>query len=368
MSPIEITAPSPEEVLDEQDVESLLQDEDGKPTLEAEVIGDFLNFIEWDSVFDAPELADHIETVDVLTLPIEDGEDFVEVEAGTEGAEKIKVQQIAGDILAQVVDEDDLLAMFQYYLEHLPEDTLEDKARKAIFGVLDVGEAKHLFKKKKKKKMMGMAYEDEDDDDPEEAGPIFQMMKKRKKKKGMMRYEGEDGVDEDDELTEQPFRKGSFRKIHKAGGKDQVARMLIAMMGKEAIRRAPGGAGTGYKKGDYKKHPAGYGGGTPKGRKRYRAYLKKFKAKITKAAKRAKKGARIAGRFAAKAKVKKGAMAKKKKKLVAHAPASGKPLMASAAQKPGTTITEGAALAGAVLKVGQSKPITEEREAKAGAS
>ncbi len=362
MSPIEITAPSPEEVQEEQDVESLLKDEDGKPTLEAEVISDFLNFVEWDDIFDAPELSGHIETAEALTLPTEDGEDFVEVEAGTEGAEKIKVQQIAGDILAQVVDEDDLLAMFQYYLEHLPEDTLEDKARKAVFGVLDVGEAGHLFKKKKKKKM-GAAYEDGAD----EAGPILRMMMKRRKTKGAMAYEGEDDLEED-ELTEQPFKRGAFRKMHKAGAQDQVARMLLALLGKAAIRRAPGGAGTGYKKGDYKKHPAGYGGGTPKGRKKYRAYLQKFKAKITKAAKKAKKAKRIAGRFAAKAKAKKGAMAKKKKKLVAHAPGSDKPLVASPAQIPGTTVSEGASLAGAVLNVSQSKPITEEREPKADAS
>lgn len=314
MSPIEIGVQSEEEIQEatDQEIEALLMDEHGKPTMEAEVISDFLHFVEWDAMFEDDELIDVIHERDAFILSIKDGEDFEEVEEGTEGAEKITVLEIDGEDLVQIVDEDDLLSMFGYYVSQLPEDTLEEKARKAVFGALGVDERGMMFGKKYKKGKSG-----------------------HKDKKGMMAYED---VDED-ELEEGPFRKGQFRKIHKAGGKDQVARMLIAMMKKEVIVRAPGGAGTGYKKGDYKKSGAGYPSGTAKGKKKHKAYVKKSKAKIAKAAKKAKKGKRIAARFTAKAKTKKGEAKKKgKKKLAASAPAPT-----------GTRLLEGAGMAAAVV-------------------
>ena len=342
MSPIEIGAPSAEDVQEatDQDIEALLVDENGKPTLEGEVIQGFLDFVEWDGLFEDEEFADHIQEREAFIVPTEDGEDFEEVEEGTDGAEKIVVQEIDGEVLAAVVDEEDLVSMFEYYVTHLPEDTLEDKARKAVFGALEIdeelaaeiAERGMMFGKygKDKKKKKGTAYE----------GMHAMMMKKKKKKKGAMSYEDVDEA----ELAEGPFKKGSFKKIHKAGGKDQVARMLVAMMKKEVIRRAPGGPGTGYKKGDYKKHPGGYASGTPKGKKKHRAYLGKSKAKVLKAAKKAKKGKRVAGRFSAKAKGKKGAGALAKKKK------GKKKLVASAPSAPASTrLLEGASMAAAVV-------------------
>lgn len=345
MSPITITTPEADE-LEEQDVEALLQDEEGKPTLEAEVIDSFLGFVDWDEVFEDAAVTPHIESVSAYIKNTEDGSDFVEVEEGTEGAEKIDLQQISGDVLSQVIDEDDLLLMFEYYLENLPEDTLEDKARKAIFATYGIGERGMMMSKDKliygagsKGMMPGYS----------QSAYKKKYGSKHKKKKGMMAYEaGEE--DEEDELDEGPFKKGAFKKIHKAGGKGQVARMLIAMMKKQAIVRAP--AGKGYKKGDYKKSPAGYGGGTPGGRKRYRAYVKKHKAAISKTAKGARKAAKIAARFTAKAKTKKGAAAKKKKTLAASV---------SVKTIPGTTISEGASLAGAVMKKMKPPVLTEDK-------
>ena len=353
MSPIEITAPTASEVADDEvDVESILYNEDKSLTLEGEVVSEFLNFVQWDEVFDDPEMAEHIKRVDAFILPTEDGEDFAEVEEGTKDAEKVKLEQIDGEILAQVIDEDDLLVMFEYYLKSLPETTLEDKARKAVFGALDVDEEDldelmHGGKKKKKKKM-GMTYEGDDGEDVDEAGAMFQMMLKKKgKKKSMHKYEDEDGLDEG------PFKKGSFRKIHKAGGKDLVARMLIAMLSKEAVRRAPGGPGTGYKGGDYKK-AKGYAPGTASGQKRYRAYVRKHKAAIEKTKKATKKASKIGKRFAAKAKVKKGVKAKKKKKkLAASAPAPSTPVL-----------SEGAALASKVVAV-QTPKLEEDKKSAA---
>lgn len=367
MSPIEIGAPTAEEVQEatDQEIEALLMDEDGKLTLEGEVVQGFLDFVEWDDLFEDDEFAKHIREREAFIVPIDDGADFEEVEEGTEGAEKIIVQEIDGETLAAIVDEDDLVSMFGYYVQHLPEDTLEDKARKAVFGALEIDEelaaeiaergmmpgysqSEYAKKYGDKKKKKGSAHGSEhggkyegDADEAEHGNSLrAMMMKKKKKKPGTMTY-GE--ADEDAALDEGPFKRGAFRKIHKAGGKDQVARMLIAMMKKEVIRRAPGGPGSGYKKGDYKKFPGGYATGTAKGLKKHRAYLKKSKAKVLKAAKKAKKGKRIAGRFAAKAKSKKGAgvLAKKKKgteKLVASAPAPS-----------GNRLLEGASMAAAVV-------------------
>lgn len=100
-------------------------------------------------------------------------------------------------------------------------------------------------------------------------------------------------------FLDEKFKKGAFRKMHKAGGKDQVARMLVAMMKKGVIKRAPE-AGKGYKGGDYDKNPAGYPSGTSKGKKVWKTYVTgKGKGKVAKAKKKAKKGAKLARRLAA---------------------------------------------------------------------
>ena len=135
-------------------------------------------------------------------------------------------------------------------------------------------------------------------------------------------------------FLDEKFKKGAFRKIHKAGGKDQVARMLIAMMKKGAIKRA-GEPGAGYRGGDYQKNKAGYPSGTPKGRKKYKTYVGgKGKGKAAKAKRKAKKGAKVAGRFAA----------------------SVEP------DKSKSTVTEGSRLSGQVLSKMEGRSIITEKK------
>jgi hypothetical protein len=290
MSPIIISR----EAAEVEEVDSLLVGKDGKPTVEAEVIREFLEFVDWHDIFDSEEAKPYVETSTVLALDEEDGDDFVEVEEGTEGAQKLEVETLSGEVVAQLVDEDDLLAMFEHYVAAMPEDTLEDKVRKAAF--VDIGE---------------------------------------------------------DAVDEAPFKKGAFRKMHKAGGGPQVKRMLMAMMNKEAIRRVP--KKSGYLKGDYKKDPAGYGGGTAKGVKRWRTYLAKSKAKSAQAAKKAAKGKRVQAKFVAKAKGKPGAKVTVKK----GAPVGKKKLTASQEVSP-SNLTEGASMAGSILAIRKANTVNED--------
>ena len=303
MSPIIINAPQTE---DEQveDVNTILFDEDGKLTLEGEVVRDFLDFVDWGDVMDSEGAQEHLEEEEILAI-VEDGDDgdFWEVDEKEEGAAPITVVKLDGEIAAQLVDEDDLAAMFDYYVQNLPEATLEEKLRKAAFGHFEIEESELT-------------------------------------------------EDEQTALDEGPFKKGSFRKIRKAGGKDQVTRMLLAMLNKESIKRVP--KGKGYKKGDYKKHPAGYAEGTPTGIKKWRTYVKKKKSSIEKAAKKAKKGKRIASKFAAKAKSKPGGKAKKK----------GKKLTASTEPSTTPVLSEGAAMAGSIVGKLGGKPLHEDKDAK----
>jgi len=292
MSPVVIGGSK--EKVDEVDVEQLLVNEEGEPSIEAQVIEAFLDDVEYSPLIDEM-LADEdtrelVKVSEVHAKPLKGVEGALivceEGEEDDEDASLYLLFEVKGSDMAEIIDVDDLYAMFDYHLrEELPEETLEDKIKKAVFGVIDIDE---------------------------------------------------------DELDER-FKKGDFRKIHKAGGKDQVARMLIAMMKKEVIQRADS-PGTGYKGGDYKKQPAGYSTGTPKGKKKYRLYKKKFAAKIKKAAVKAKKAIKIAGKKA-------GAKGKKKK-------AGGKKKVAASVEAPaaGTVLSEGASLAGKVLGVMGGKP------------
>jgi hypothetical protein len=224
-------------------------------------------------------------------------------EEGAEGAEACPVETIDPDALVELVDIEDILAMFEWHVENeLPSKTLEDKARLAAA-----------------RQLLGL------------------------------------GVDE----AKGPFAKGEFKKIRKRGkkGLDAVTRMLLAMIHKSSIQRVS--KGTGYKKGDYKKHPAGYAGGTPSGIKKWKKYKGKFKAKIQRAAKKAK----MAGGAKKKAAAKKGAA----KKLAKKGAQKGKRQVAASetpAPKP-KRLLEGASLAGAIVgKVSDGRAPVKEGEQK----
>jgi hypothetical protein len=178
-------------------------------TLEAEVISDFLTCTDFSEIFEHPE-------IDKYTTSIKQ-----ENEEGD--SETIEV--IPGDVALQLVDEDDLTQMFLQYVDALPEETLEDVAKKtAISNLLD-----------------------------------------------------------------EKFKKGTFKKVHKVkGGKQLVNKMIGAMLAKKAIKRngskyAKGkayGSGTGSEKKkiakNYKKNQAKFGKKQAK-RKAYKT-LKSLKA------------------------------------------------------------------------------------------
>lgn len=288
-----------QEQAQEQDVQALLVDEEGKPTLEAEICQDFLDDVDFDSIFDDPEVRDAglIKTEEVWFVE-KDGE-LVDAKEGDEGAEVYTVETLDAETLVGVLDDEDLLAMFEYFVQNeLADDTLEDKARLAaaqqLVGITEKG----------------------------------------------------------------PFKKGDFRKMRK-GSPDQVMRMLLAMLGKEAIQRTA--KGKGYKAGDYKKHPAGYGGGTPSGVKKWRKYRKQKAAQIKKAAKKtlAQKKRIAAKKGTKKAAAKKGAAAGLAKKGAGK----GKRGVAAAEEPKGKQLSEGAKLSGQVLgKMHGSSLVEEEKE------
>jgi len=309
MSPVIITSQKrePEENLD---VEKLLVNEEGNPSIEAQVISAFLGEVEWSGLMD--ELLADEETRGLIKISEAKAKPIAGVEEDDtrEGSvvicdeddadgEFYVVYEMSGETAAEYVDVDDLVEMFDYHLSNeLPQDTLEDKLRLAAFGVIE--------------------------------------------------------IDEDD--LDERFKKGDFRKIHKAGGKDQVARMLIAMMKKEVINRADK-AGTGYKGGDYKKNPAGYSTGTAKGKKKVKMYKKKFAAKIAQTAKKAKKAIKIAGK-----KGKAGAKGGGKKQIAASVEGP-----AATPLQEGTRLSEGASIAAATLKTmtgGTSRTLTEQEAQK----
>lgn len=307
--PVEI-GPVESAAVESQEVQVLLFKDDGETlTLEGEIIHDFLEDVDFDPIFDDPEVRESgvIKTDEVFCIE-KDGE-LEPAEEGTEGAQVYPVEAIDSVDLVQIVDADDLLAMFEWHVEHeMPDESLEDKARLAAARQLlgyDVDEAKG------------------------------------------------------------PFKKGDFRKMHKAGAADQVMRMLLAMINKESIRRV--GKGTGYKKGDYKKHPAGYAGGTPSGIKKWRKYRKQKAAKIKKAAKKAKKAKAVISRKKGvkKAAPKKGAA----KKLAKKGAQKGKRTVAASqeATPKRRRLLEGADLAGAIAgKVSNGRAPVGDSEKKTG--
>ena len=249
--PIEITA---ETMRDEelQSIESLMYDSSGNYTPMAETVAMFLDHVDWTALFEQDEDENHVVVSEVFVRVADDGS-YVESDEGEEGSFKVEVEEISSEAIENILDIDDMVAMFEWFLGELPAETLEEKARLAAFGI---------------------------------------------------------------DVSEKVFKKGAFKKIHKAGGKDIVARMLIAMQHKQAIKRAKK-PGAGYAGGDYMK-AAGYGAGSWAKRKGYERYTKKKEAVSKKMAKAQKKQYSILKRFVAKAGKKKKPVKKGKKKIVAN--------------------------------------------------
>lgn len=193
----------------------LIHPETGELTLETQVLADFLTHVDLSAVCE-------VEGVEAACFEaeIENDEGVLE-----------KVQLVPGDVVADLVDEDDLQAMFVHYINQLAESvmgnkdsTLEEKARLAPFT----------------------------------------------------------------ELIEGPHRRGDFARMHKKpAGHHKAARQMVAMLRKGVIKHVKKGTGQGKGK-DYRRDKGYKSGGTPQGKKLYARFKAKSGAKLKKAAVRAK--------------------------------------------------------------------------------
>lgn len=330
---------------------SEMLEKNGQPTVEARVIDAFLSEVDWTELTEDDDVLEFSD-VDTVKAQIDEngvvsGDDGEIVEA--EDGEEVAVSETPGFVVAEMVDLDDLHSMFEHYVLNMPENTLEEKAEKAV----------------------------------------------------MLPYLSEEALEE--------YDKGDFKKIHKKGkaGKTLVKRMMMAMMFKGSIKRAGTTGGYtsgskwhknvrkygkgykpdgGYKGTGYEKDQKGYDGG----HNPYKSEWIKWKGGTTKDDKAAKltasitksKGKAPAKKTTLKATVKKGA-AKSKAKEVVKATAANvkkfikKPSKFTAPSKKkvagdfeqheslgirveGTkVITEGATLAGSILGKMAGKPLTE---------
>jgi len=307
--PIEITKSAPAQTsVSESDVDALLV-KDGALTLEGQVIQGFLESVEFDDLLADEDVSEFVEGVEAVGA--EDADGITLIEGATEpkeGQEFVIVETLSGEAAAALIDADDLHEAFVYYVGCMPESTLSDKVAKAAAIALL----------------------------------------------------GEDDASLPSNLDEASvFKKGAFRKIHSgaqktSGGKtgpELVKRMMVAMLKKEAIKRASK-PGTGYKGGDYEKNGAGYGSGTAKGKKAVALFKGKNTAKIKTAAKKVKGAAgaevKLKAKAAAKA-AKEKAKTALKKPVKAQGKGEKKALVASEEPSTGHRLHEGAILAGKIM-------------------
>lgn len=128
--PIQIVAESEVE-LNDQELESLLGT-DESPTVEAQILGDFLEDTDFAEVMDTPEV-----------------QEFIEEEKEGEGDDAVDVEWLPGEVIAEALDYDDLYASFVYHVNHLmPAETMEDKTRHAVaLSMLDEADVLDEYKK-----------------------------------------------------------------------------------------------------------------------------------------------------------------------------------------------------------------------------
>ena len=196
----------------------------GNLTLEAQVISDFLTQLDSSALSGIEALDAFVESVKV------EGED----------GEFETVDVIPGELVAQIVDENDLAGMFVHYINELaesvfndPDATLEQKARLAPFADLI------------------------------------------------------------DEAATQNIKnvKGKMKKLRKlTGGELNVQRQIGAMLKKGIIKRVK--ANTGYKSGDYTKTSAYDTGGTKAGKAKVARVAKANKAKAARMRQKSKVAAK----------------------------------------------------------------------------
>lgn len=244
--------------------ETILFDETGDNlNPHAAVLMSFIESVDFGDLFDHPEIKDAVLVRECYAREV-DG-NVVECDANAEGAFKTEVEYLDGDQVIEAIDMDDLYGMFK----HFAIDAVSEDAD-TLAGKLRVATVADML----------------DEADLNEAGG--------------------------------PFKKGDFKKIHDGKlktpsgktGRRLVNRMTLAMFHKGAIQRAP--KGSGYRKGQWNKDPAGYGEGSPSGLKKYAQYKSQHASKLQQAAKKVK-GYKGTMKVTMKAAVKKGVNAAKVK-------------------------------------------------------
>lgn len=280
-----------------EDAAARLFDKEGALSLEGRVLLAFLESVNFDDLLDDPDLAEFVEVATVKGRYDEAIDEVVEADEAD--AEEIPVESMEGEDAAAFVDEDDLLGMFEWFVEHMDTETVDGKVLKAA------GE-----------RLLGAVEEE-----------IVEAA-----------TEGDEGAVRLDEAKGN-FKRGDFVKIRKGTkktslgktGKDLVTQMMLAMFHKGAIKRSPA-------KGAYKapgakvhswKRDAAYGEGTPAGKAKVSRYKAAKKGQQLKTKKKVKGGQAAdmkakAKEKAAKLKAKAARLQKKqpggakKKSLVAH--------------------------------------------------
>lgn len=233
---------------DDQDDEFVLRDEDGTLTIEAETVIDFLLHADFSALAECDHVKAFIKEIEV------DGE---------------KVQILPAEIVAEVVDTDDLYAMFLNHLDAMPDGTLEEKARIAVwanfFGADLSGEEDGISEEDLEAALADTYAEIDADDNLDEVNKAA--AKKAAKKAAMKAGKLTQGATKNGKL-----KKGGLTKLAKAPPgspkRDTAIRMILAMLHKGIADRSNGGIV--IKKGVSKK------GGTAAGKQA----LKKYKQKV----------------------------------------------------------------------------------------
>jgi hypothetical protein len=225
------------------DIDKLIL-ENGSLTLIGQVLTAFLESVEFDDLIDDADVKEFVEVEEAAVKSVQGSDDLEVVEADADGSELCLIETLPGDVAEAFIDIDDLVNMFEHFVTHMEETTTQDRILKA--AALE---------------LLGEGY---DLKNLEEAS-VF--------KKGDFRK----------------IRSGTLKTPNGKTGPELINRMLGAMLKKEAIKRAKA-PGAGYKRGDYDKNPAGYGGGTGKGRKAVMMFKNKNKSSLAVKAKRVNHG------------------------------------------------------------------------------
>ena len=165
--------------------ESLLVNESGRFTQEAELIHQFISECDYTQLFEEDDLDDLIYVSEGWFVEGDDG-DLYEADESTPGAEWTVVEAMDGEAAAHLIDMDDMLGMFASYVRDLSENSLESRLLKQVGERMLAGNANN-------------------------------------------------------DVSEREWNRGIFKRIYrKRQGPDMVNRMLGAMLAKQVLKRKNG--------------------------------------------------------------------------------------------------------------------------------